>query len=103
VALYARSLQGRDFGYLNHPRLFDYARAVMADPRTREYLREDPGLRAEFPAKPLAGLDEQHRWRPLPNRASQSFEALLVSNRPANSSRPRSPRDFWFPEYFPVT
>jgi hypothetical protein len=79
VALYARSLQGRDFDYLTHPQLFDYCRAVMADPRTREYLREDPGLRAEFPAKPIAGLDAQGRWRPLPNRTSQLFEDLLVS------------------------
>jgi hypothetical protein len=79
VALYARSLQGRDYNVLEHPQLFDYCRAVMADPRTRQYWREDPGLRAEFPAKPIAGLDEHHRWRPLPNRASKSFEALLVS------------------------
>ena len=53
--------------------------AVMADPRTAEYLREDRELRAEFPAKPIAGLDEQGRWRPLPNRASQLIEKPISS------------------------
>jgi len=79
VALYSLSLLGRDFDYLGHPQLFDYCRAVMADPRTDEYLREDPTLRAEFPPKPIAGLDERQRWRPLPNRASQLIEGFLVS------------------------
>jgi len=51
----------------------------MADPRTAEYLREDPGLRTEFPPKPLAGLDEHQRWRPLPNRASQLIEKPIHS------------------------
>lgn|SRR5262245_39663658 len=61
VARYSLSLQGR-VNYYEHPLLYDYARAVMADPRTKEYLREDRELRAEFPPKPLAGLDEA---RPL--------------------------------------
>jgi len=43
----------RDFDYLGHPQLFDYARAVMADPRTPEGLRTDPVLLAEFPPKEL--------------------------------------------------
>src|SRR5262245_48663642 len=79
VALYSNSLQGRDYDYLGHLLFFDYARAVMADPRTPEYLREDPALRAEFPAKPIAGLDERGRWRPLPTRVSQILEAPIPS------------------------
>ena len=79
LAFYSFSLQGRDYDYLGHPQLFDYCRALMADPRTPQYLREDPMLRAEFPGKALAGLDEQHRWRPRPNRASQVIEAPFHS------------------------
>jgi hypothetical protein len=75
VALYSLSLLGRDFDYLGHPQLFDHARAVMADPHTPEYLREDPRLREEFSPKPIAGLDEHGRWRPLPNRASRLIES----------------------------
>jgi hypothetical protein len=59
VGMYALSLQGRDYDCLGHPQLFDYCRAVMADPRTAEYLREDRELRAEFPAKPLAATAAQ--------------------------------------------
>jgi hypothetical protein len=69
----------RDYDCLGHPQLFDYCRAVMADPRTHKGLREDPVLRAEFSAKPLAGLDEQGRWRPLQNRASQLIEKPISS------------------------
>jgi hypothetical protein len=79
VAYYSFSLQGRDYDYLSHPQLFDYCRALMADPRIPQYLREDPALRAEFPPKPIAGLDDQGRWRPLPNRASQIIEAPISS------------------------
>ena len=71
LAYYSESLEGRDFNYLEHPQLFDYGRAVMADPRTPERLREDPDLQILFPPKPLAGLDEHQRWRPLPDRISQ--------------------------------
>src|SRR5262249_36432835 len=33
VGMYSRSLQGRDYDFLGHPLFFDYARAIMADPR----------------------------------------------------------------------
>jgi hypothetical protein len=71
LSYYSSSLEGRDYNYLEHPQFFDYGRAVMADPRTPEHLREDPDLQIHFPPKPLAGLDEHQRWRPLPDRVSQ--------------------------------
>jgi hypothetical protein len=71
LACYSESLAGRDFHYLGHPQFLDYGRAVMADPRTPEYLREDPILQIHFPPRPIAGLDEHGRWRPLPDRTSQ--------------------------------
>jgi hypothetical protein len=71
LAYYSESLDGRDYNYLEHPQFFDHGRAVMADPRTPEYLREDADLQILFPPKPLAGLDEHQRWRPLPDRISQ--------------------------------
>jgi hypothetical protein len=76
VTYYSYSLQARDFDYLGHPLFFDFARGVMADPRTEEYLREDRQLLEEFPPKPLAGLDERGCWRPLSNRASRLLETL---------------------------
>jgi len=79
VADYALSLHARDFDFLRHPLLYDYCRGRMADPRTPEYLREDFALQKEFPGKPIAGLDEQGRWRPLPDRASKLIEAPIRS------------------------
>jgi hypothetical protein len=78
VAQYAISLQARDFNYLSHPLFFDYARGVLASPRTKDYLREDWALLAEFPPKELAGLDEHCRWRPLPNRVSRLIEGYEI-------------------------
>jgi hypothetical protein len=89
--LYSISLQARDFDYLGHPQLFDYARGVMADPRTHEDLRTDPALLAEFPPKELAGLDEHGRWRPLRHRESQLLEDLtifpLTKNKAGSAAR----------------
>jgi len=85
VAIFSLSLEGRDYDYLGHPQLFDHARALMADPRTLEYLRENPMMRAEFPPKPIAGLDDYGRWRPLPNRASKLIEDFVHTS-------PRPPR-----------
>jgi len=83
VGIFSLSLEGRDYDYLGHPQLFDHARALMADPRTLEHLREDPMMRAEFPPKPIAGLDDYGRWRPLPNRASKLIEDFVhTSPRP---------------------
>src|SRR5262245_53021374 len=76
VGMYSRSLQGRDYDFLGHPQFFDYARAVMADPRF-ECLR-DPELQREFPEKPLVGLDGRGRWRPLPDRASKLIESPIL-------------------------
>jgi hypothetical protein len=74
LGFYSLSLLGRDYDFWGHPQFLDHARAVMADPRTPAYLREDRELREAFPPKPLAGLDEHGRWRPLPNRASRLIE-----------------------------
>jgi hypothetical protein len=79
VALYAISLQGRDFDYLTHPLYFDYARGVLASEHAKDYLREDPDLLREFPPKELGGLDERCRWRPLPNRLSQLIEGYELA------------------------
>src|SRR5262249_42150258 len=80
VAKYSYSLQARDFDYLSHPQLFDYARGVMASQQTKKYLREDPSLLAEFPPKELAGLDKHCRWRPLRHRTSQLIETPISNS-----------------------
>jgi len=76
VAYYSCSLQGRDFDHLGHPLFFDFARGVMASSHVGERgLHVASELLAEFPPKPLPGLDEQGRWRPLLNRASKLIES----------------------------
>jgi len=77
VAFYSYSLQGRDYDFRDHPLLYDYSRGVLASPHTEQYLRGDLDLLAEFPPKELPELDEQGRWRPLPNRASKLIETPI--------------------------
>jgi len=78
VGMYSRSLQARDYDFLGHPLLFDYARGVMANPRIRACLRNDPEMQREFPERPLVGLDDRGRWRPLPDRASKLIESPIL-------------------------
>jgi hypothetical protein len=77
AARYSWSLQGRDFDYLDHPQLFDYARGLMASEYTASYLRDDPQLQAEFPPKLLPGLTSSYRWCPLRNRLSRMLDCSL--------------------------
>jgi hypothetical protein len=74
VTYYSYSLQARDFDYLGHPLFFDYCRGAMAAHLGEAGLWDDRELLAEFPPKALPGLDEQGRWRPLPNRESRLIE-----------------------------
>ena len=65
VALYARSLEGRDYDLQEHPTFFDYACGVMAS----EYngypgMKEDEQLRKRFPPRRLAGLGPGLCWQP---------------------------------------
>jgi len=76
VGEYSLSLRARDYDYLGHPPFFNYCQGRMADLRTPEYLRSEEMLR-EFPEKPLAGLNERGRWRPLPDRASKLLETIF--------------------------
>jgi hypothetical protein len=63
VVYYTNSLRGLNFDYLTHPLLFDYARGVLAHPQCPDHLRDEEELLAEFPPKPLPGLDGVD-WRP---------------------------------------
>jgi hypothetical protein len=76
LSFYSYSLQGRDFNFLEHPLFYDYCRGAMAAHLGEAGLQNDRKLLAEFPPKPLAGLDAQGHWRPLPNRASKLIETL---------------------------
>jgi len=57
----------------------------MADPRTPEDLREDPVLCAEYPGKPITGLDERGGWRPLAAVARSGQQADRNHNHAAVS------------------
>jgi hypothetical protein len=63
VVYYTNSLRGLNFDYLTHPLFFDYARGVLAHPQCPDHLRDEEELLAEFPPKPLPGLDGVD-WRP---------------------------------------
>jgi len=78
VMLYSISLHARDYDFLGHPLFFDYARGLMADPRTPEGVREDPVLCAEYPGRPITGLDERGQWRPLPDPASKLIKTFQL-------------------------
>jgi hypothetical protein len=63
VVLYASSLMMLEWDYQTHPPFTAYARGLMAYAQTPNYLRDDPGLRQEFPPKPLAGIDAGFNWQ----------------------------------------
>lgn len=59
VVHYSNSLQHSKYNYLEHPLFFDYARGVVAlpDEIQASYGLSSDELLAEFPPKPLLGLD----------------------------------------------
>jgi hypothetical protein len=62
VGHYAFSLRALVWDYKTHPLFVDFCRGLMAYARTPSYLKEDPELLAEFPPRPLAGIDAGLRW-----------------------------------------
>ena len=67
VALYARSLEGRDYDLEEHPSFDDYAAGVLASdqlsyPGAR--IQEDEELQRRFPPRTLSGLGPGLCWKP---------------------------------------
>jgi hypothetical protein len=51
-----------NYDFRTHPSFHDFNRGVMAHPRAPEHVRNDPELRAEFPARELPGLCGRLVW-----------------------------------------
>jgi hypothetical protein len=64
LAWFARSLEARDYNYLEHPPFFDYACGVMASPVTLDRVKNDPELQKRFPPRVLDGLNSGLVWEP---------------------------------------
>jgi len=61
VGYYGRSQMASEWDK-RHPSFHAHACGVMASPHTPDYLRNDPELLAEFPPRPLEGLDRFLCW-----------------------------------------
>jgi hypothetical protein len=59
---YACSLMMMSYDYRGHPSFHAYSCGVMAHQRAPNHVRDDPELRAEFPAKELPGLSGRLVW-----------------------------------------
>jgi hypothetical protein len=67
VALYARSLEGRDYDLEEHPSFDDYACGVMASDQLScpgAHIQEDEELQRRFPPRQLKGLGPGLYWQP---------------------------------------
>jgi hypothetical protein len=64
LAWFARSLEARDYNYLEHPPFFDYACGVMASQVTLDRVKNDPELQKRFPPRVLDGLNSGLVWEP---------------------------------------
>jgi hypothetical protein len=78
VALYARSLESRDYDTEEHPSFDDFACGVMAsDFNGHLWMKEDVELRRRFPPRPLKGLGPGLMWLPPKEHA----EIMAIYNR----------------------
>jgi hypothetical protein len=66
IALYARSLDGRNYDVKEHPSFFDYACGLMASEFIGgyDYMQRDEQLRKRFPPRTLEGLGPGLTWQP---------------------------------------
>jgi hypothetical protein len=64
MAWFARSLDGLDWKYWEHPSFDAYARGVMASDETPYFIKNDEELRKRFPPRALSGLGSGLYWKP---------------------------------------
>lgn len=64
IAWFARSLEGLDWKYWEHPSFEDYACGVMASDKTPYFITNNEELRRRFPPRPLSGLGSGLYWKP---------------------------------------
>jgi hypothetical protein len=62
VASYAKSLERRNYDFLEHPSFEDYARGVLASPYTYSWIKEDEHLKELYPPRELPGLGKGLYW-----------------------------------------
>ena len=64
MAWFARSLEGLDWKFCEHPSFDDYARGVMASDHAPDFIKKDKELQRRFPPRPLSGLGSGLYWEP---------------------------------------
>lgn len=64
VALFARSLEARNYDLDAHPSFEEYARGLLASPYTPDFIKNEERLQKRFPAAPLDGLGAGAYWEP---------------------------------------
>lgn len=75
------SLRAFEWDYEEHPVFPTYARGVMNYDFAREEIRNDPQLKAEFPPRPLAGLDTMLHYHTAVTVAYRRRELLRELQR----------------------
>jgi hypothetical protein len=79
VALYARSLDGRNYDVKEHPSFEDYACGIMASEfNGYPNMRENEQLRDRFPPRVLPGLSPGLCWQP-PEEHARTMESYRRS------------------------
>jgi hypothetical protein len=76
LALYARSLEGRNYNVEEHPSFEDYACGFMASEFVGGYshMQENEQLRKRFPPRELPGLGPGLMWQP-PKEHARTMES----------------------------
>ena len=99
VGLYGSSLMMLEYDHLTHPPIVDYVCGLIAYAHTPDSFRNDPELVAQFPPKPLAGIDAGLNWK-TPEMIAQSragSERAIQRLRDQNASEATSRK--WIDEH----
>ena len=80
LAWYARSFEGQDYDWRQHPPFDEYARGVMASEFAPNSIKNDETLRKRFPPRPLEWLNNGMDWEP-PARTRKSCRRGKVQFR----------------------
>ena len=84
VALYARSLEARDYDLEEHPSFATYAAGILASEHNGYHgIKEDEQLRKRFPPCPLSGIGPGLYWEPpaLHARTMASWQRSMAFHR----------------------
>jgi hypothetical protein len=81
VGHYAGSLMMQGWDLKIHPSFHDHACGVRAYKYAPEHIRNDPELAAEFPARPLSGIDLSLGWNTPEQIAELRHATICLKQR----------------------